>query len=161
METFLEVIKSFNKFLHFYKSEGPRESIWFWVSFSDYFTASKFKSWITKISRWWKRHEIFLLMVISIIDFESELRIEKKFANKPVGGNLSTFGTFARTHPITLKLYQNIEEVIFTKNHEKKVGNNYGHFAIIGIWNLKNCQNFNIKEFRDFCSFFLVYTTLK
>ena len=31
------------------------------------------------------------------------------------------FGTFARTHPITLKLYQNIEKVLLIKNHEKKL----------------------------------------
>ena len=31
------------------------------------------------------------------------------------------FGTFVRTHHINLKLCQNIEDIILTKNHEKKL----------------------------------------
>ena len=75
-----------------------------------------------------------------------------------MSANSSIFGTFARTHPISLKLYQNIEDVILIKNHEKKIGNNYGHLAIIGIWNLKNWQNFknceNFKSVRETWNFF-------
>ena len=34
-----------------------------------------------------------------------------------LGANSSISGTFARTNPITLKLYHNIESVILNKNH--------------------------------------------
>ena len=60
------------------------------------------------------------------------------------------FGTFARTHSISLKLYQNIEDIIVIKNHEKKIGDSYGHLAQIAIWNVKNCQNFNIADIWHF-----------
>ena len=37
-----------------------------------------------------------------------------------MSANSSIFGSFVRTRPINLKLYQNIEDVIFIKNHEEK-----------------------------------------
>ena len=43
----------------------------------------------------------------------------------------SIFCTSARTHPITFKLYQIIEDVILIKNNEKKIGNIYGPLAKI------------------------------
>ena len=84
--------------------------------------------WMTKILKWSERHEIFFHGVIFIVDFESELRIDKNFSIKPVSANSSIFGTFARTHPITLKLYQNIEDVILIKNNEKNMA------IIMVIW---------------------------
>ena len=51
------------------------------------------------------------------------------------------FWHFALTHPITPKLYQDIEDIIPKKNHEKKA-NIFGHFSKKVIWNLNNCQNF-------------------
>ena len=54
-----------------------------------------------------------------------------------MSAELSIFGTS--------KLYQNREDVIINKNHEK-IGNIYGHLAKVAIWNLKNCQNFKINE---------------
>ena len=36
--------------------------------------------WMTKISKWSDRHEIYFRKVILIIDFESELKIVKHFA---------------------------------------------------------------------------------
>ena len=46
---------------------------------------------------------------------------------------------FAWTNPITLKLYQNKEDIILNKNHEK-IANIFGHFAKMVIQNLENCQ---------------------
>ena len=66
------------------------------------------------------RHENFFLRVIAIVDFKNVLRIQKNFAFLPVGANSSIFGTFAWTYLITLKLYQNKEDIILNKNHEKK-----------------------------------------
>ena len=40
-----------------------------------------------------------------------------------MGAHSSIFGTFAMTHPITSKLYLNIEDIILNKNHEKKLAN--------------------------------------
>ena len=65
-----------------------------------------------------------------------------------MSANPSIFGTFARTYPITLKLHQNIEDVILIKTHEKNIGNIYGHLAKIAIWNLKKWQNF--KNYENF-----------
>ena len=45
-----------------------------------------------------------------------------------MGANSSIFGTFARTYPISLKLNQNIENVILIKNQEKKLA------IIMAIW---------------------------
>ena len=79
-------------------------------------------------------------MVIFILNFKYDLKIHKNYAIKPVSAISAIFGTFARTHPITLKLYQNLEGVILNKYHEK-IGNIYGHLAKITIWNLKNQHN--------------------
>ena len=73
------------------------------------------------------KFEIFY-RVIFIVDFEYELRIDKNYEILPVSANSSIFGTFARTHPITLKLYQNIKDVILIKNNEKKLA------IIMVIW---------------------------
>ena len=48
-------------------------------------------------------------------------KLTKKCAIKPVSALSSIFGTFVRTHPINLKLYQNIKDINLTKNHEKKL----------------------------------------
>ena len=74
---------------------------------------------IAKISKASWRPEFLFSRVIFIVDFEYDLRIDKKFSIKPVGANLSIFRTFARTYLITLKLYQKIKDVILIKNHEK------------------------------------------
>ena len=73
----------------------------------------------TKISKVSQRHETFFLEQFSsqISNMGSELK--NKTSIKPVDANLSIFGTFARTYPITLKFYQNIDGVIPIKNHEK------------------------------------------
>ena len=39
--------------------------------------------WVTKISKWTERHEIFFHRIIFIVDFESELRIDKSFQFYP------------------------------------------------------------------------------
>ena len=75
---------------------------------------------ITKISKLSERHEN-IYSVIFIVDFEYALTIDKNFAIYPVSANSSIFCTFARTHPITLKLYPNIEDVIFIENREKNL----------------------------------------
>ena len=62
-----------------------------------------------------------------------------------MSANSSIFGTFARSYPITLKLFQSIEAIL-NKKHEK-MGNIYGHLAKIAIWNLKNLEN-SISKFK-------------
>ena len=68
-----------------------------------------------------ERHENFFPGVFFVVDFESELRIDKNFSIQPVSAISAIFRTFARTYPISLKLYQNREDVILIKNHEKKL----------------------------------------
>ena len=60
--------------------------------------------------------KFFFLKVIFVVDFEDGLEIDKNFAVWPVSARSSIFGTFVRTHPINLKLYQNIENINLTKN---------------------------------------------
>ena len=62
-----------------------------------------------------------------VVDFENDLRSDKNFAVQPVSAILSIFGSFASTHPMTLKLYRNIKMVIVDKNHGKKP-------KILAIW---------------------------
>ena len=58
----------------------------------------------------------------SVVDLaEKGLEIDKNFAVYPVNALLSIFSTLVRTHPINLKLYQNIEDINLTKDHEKKL----------------------------------------
>ena len=87
------------------------------------FENSKFAkiSKITTISKFSKRHENFFCWVLFIMDFEYELRIDKNYEILPISAIPATFGTFAKTYPITLKLYQNMKHVIFNKNHGKKL----------------------------------------
>ena len=47
------------------------------------------------------------------------------------------FGTFVKTHPINLKLCQNIEDIILTKNHEKKMPI---YLAISQKWPFENSK---------------------
>ena len=57
-----------------------------------------------------------------------------------MSANSSIFGTFAWTHPITLKLYKNKEDINLNKNH-KKIPIFFGYFTKMAIRNLKNCEN--------------------
>ena len=77
-----------------------------------------------------KNLKFFLPRVIFIVVGESDVRFYKNFSIKPVCALSSIFGTFAMTHPITLKLYQNIENIIL-KKITQKIGNYIGHFAKI------------------------------
>ena len=70
----------------------------------------------------------FFHRVIFIVDFEYDFRSDKIYEIQLVSAISAIFGTFARTHPITLKLYQNIEDVILIKNNEKKLA------IIMVIW---------------------------
>ena len=55
---------------------------------------------------------------------------------------------------ITFKLNQNIEDIILKKITEK-IGNYFGHFAKIAIWNIKDCKNYeNLKSRNIFLGIF-------
>ena len=82
---------------------------------------------ITKISKLSERHENFFRRVILILDFEEELKIDQNFAISPVSANSSIYSTY----PITLKLYQNIENAIINNNHKKMASINGDSFKIV------------------------------
>ena len=59
--------------------------------------------------------ETYFSKLIFIEAFKYDIKIDIFFSIKPVGAHSFIFDTFARTPPITRKLYQNIESFILEK----------------------------------------------
>ena len=94
---------------------------------------------------------MFFHRVIFIVDFESELKIDKKFVIYPVSAISAIFCTFARTYPITLKFHQNIKDVILIKNHEKKFARNMVNQPKLQFENSKIAKISILRKFDIYC----------
>ena len=66
----------------------------------------------------------------------------QKFCNLTRGRQFVHFWHFREDSSDQSQTLPEYRERHFHQKSRKKIGHNYGHLAIIGIWNLKNCENF-------------------